>query len=332
MKKQTLLSISMLALLVSAAGSPLPGITVPAYAAADELPTLADLDKTVVAAATRALQELAEGKAIVLDDIKGQNKEHWVLAAKDDRGEVLVNKTSGEIVSVRVRFKLDEVNESLQAAVESTLKDLDAKGALRIDQVERVKWQKESAWKFTGDNVQVAIDPETGKLLHASAEYELGQVDPEIVQAAQEKINQLSGGQSLVLSPSVTLYQNPQKHIDTLWAFGDKDGNYAVGIGANTGKVVSVKMASQVAGENFVWENDIPQVFAQPFYTKEKAVAAAGPAVKQHFQIDLTGYDASVQFDTYTFTKPGMPTVIAKINKQGTFWDFLVTPENRLAN
>jgi hypothetical protein len=340
MKKQTLLSISMLALLVSAAASPFPGISstvhaannAPVPAAAPKMITIAELDKKVVDAATQAMQQLAEGKPIVLERVSGQNKDCWVLSAKDGRGEVLIAKNNGEIVSMRVRFQFGEVNAALKATVTSTLKEIDAKRSFNIREVERIKWEKQNIWSFNGEGVNIALEPGTGKLLSANAEYETAQVPASTVQAAQKTLNGLSGGKQVPLAPSATLYKNPQEHIDKLWGLSDKDGKYVVGIGAKTGKPVSIKMLEQISGDNFVFESDIPKVFAKPFYTKEKAIGAAGPAVKKHLQIDLTGYNMAVQHDTYTFTKKGKPTVIAQINKKGTFWSFLVTPENGLAN
>lgn len=340
MKKQTLLSISMLAVLVSAAASPLPGISstvhaannAPVPAAAPKMITIAELDKKVVDAAAQAMQQLAEGKPIVLERVSGQNKDCWVLSAKDGRGEVLIAKNNGEIVSMRVRFQFGEVNAALKATVTSTLKEIDAKRSFNIREVERIKWEKQNIWSFNGEGVNIALEPGTGKLLSANAEYETAQVPASTVQAAQKTLNGLSGGKQVPLAPSATLYKNPQEHIDNLWGLSDKDGKYVVGIGAKTGKPVSIKMLEQISGDNFVFESDIPKVFAKPFYTKEKAIGAAGPAVKKHLQIDLTGYNMAVQHDTYTFTKKGKPTVIAQINKKGTFWSFLVTPENGLAN
>ncbi|MEJ8547425.1 hypothetical protein [Brevibacillus borstelensis] len=340
MKKQTLLSISMLALLVSAAASPLPGIysivhaanNAPVPAEAPKMITIEELDKKVVDAAAQAMQQLAEGKPIVLEEVSGQNKDCWVLSAKDGRGEVLIAKNNGEIVSMRVHFKFDEVNAALKATVMSTLKEMDAKRSFNIRQVERIKWEKENIWSFNGEGVNVALEPGTGKLLYANAEYETAQVPASVVQAAQKTLKGLSGGQAVPLAPSATLYKNPQEHIDKLWGLSDKNGKYVVGIGAKTGKPVSIKMLEQISGDNFVFESDIPKVFAKPFYTKEKAIAAASSAVKKHFEIDLTGYNMAVQHDTYTFTKQGKPTVVAQINKKGTFWSFLVTPENGLAN
>lgn len=340
MKKQTLLSISMLAVLVSAAASPLPGISstvhaannAPVPAAAPKMITIAELDKKVVDAAAQAMQQLAEGKPIVLERVSGQNKDCWVLSAKDDRGEVLIAKSNGDIVSMRIRFKLDEVNAALKATVMNTLKEMDAKRSFNIREVERIKWEKQNIWSFNGEGVNVALEPGTGKVLHANAEYEAAQVPAAVVQAAQQTLKGLSGGKQVPLAPSATLYKNPQEHIDNLWGLSDKDGKYVVGIGAKTGKPLSVKMLEQISGDNFVFERDIPKVFAKPFYTIEKAIDAASPAVKKHFQIDLAGYDMAVQHDTYTFTKKGKPTVIAQINKKGTFWSFLVTPENGLAN
>ncbi len=340
MKKQTLLSISMLALLVSAAASPFPGISSAAHAASNpqvpaespKMITIAELDKKVVDAAAQAMQQLAEGKPIVLERVSGQNKDCWVLSAKDDRGEVLIAKSNGDIVSMRIRFKLDEVNAALKATVMNTLKEMDAKRSFNIREVERIKWEKQNIWSFNGEGVNVALEPGTGKVLHANAEYEAAQVPAAVVQAAQQTLKGLSGGKQVPLAPSATLYKNPQEHIDNLWGLSDKDGKYVVGIGAKTGKPLSVKMLEQISGDNFVFERDIPKVFAKPFYTIEKAIDAASPAVKKHFQIDLAGYDMAVQHDTYTFTKKGKPTVIAQINKKGTFWSFLVTPENGLAN
>ncbi|HZG82700.1 MAG TPA: hypothetical protein VEZ13_18240 [Brevibacillus sp.] len=335
--KKSLVSISLLALLAVGAptlcGTPLTAqaAAAPMTVAPEKWKTIAELDPKVVEAARLAMQALAEGKVIELDEIRGANQDCWVIAAKNNRGTVLVTKDTGEVVSVRVHFSLDEVNPQLRQTFENTLKEMDPKKEFSIDQVERVKWEKENIWSFSGMYANVSIDPQTGKVISASATYSLQEVPAQVAQTAQQTLRALSGNQAITLTPSVTLYKHPEQFIDKVWSFMDTGGNYGVGIGGATGKVVSLNKYAEIEGDKFVFAQDIPKVFAKPFYTKEEAVAAANPLVKKHFQLDLNGYNTAVQYDTYTFTKPGKPTVIGKINKNGVFWDILVTPENGLA-
>ncbi|USG65021.1 hypothetical protein NDK47_23325 [Brevibacillus ruminantium] len=334
--KKSLVSISLLALFATAAPT-LSGMPFTAQAAnptpapAEQWKTIAELDPKVVEAARQAMQALAEGKVIEMDEVRGANQDCWVLAAKNNRGTVLVTKDKGEIVSVRVKFTLDEINSELRKTFQNTLKELDPKKEFSVSEVERIKWEKENIWSFLGEKGYVSIDPQTGKVISANMSYSLQEVPPQVVQTAQQTLKALSGNQGSSLYPAVTLYHHPQEFISKVWAFRDAGGNYGVEIGADTGKAVSLDKLAEISGDKFVNQQDIPKVFAKPFYTTEKAIVAANPLVKKHFQLDLTGYSVAVQYDTYTFTKPGKPTVIGKINKNGIFWNFLATPENGLA-
>ncbi|GED59903.1 hypothetical protein ABER61_22715 [Brevibacillus formosus] len=264
MKKQTFLAVSMMTLLLSAA-VPFANMPAPAYAdtqaqsAPEAMKKLAQLDKNVVETAKQAMQKEAGSLPIELDEITGINADCWVISAKDNRGEVLVTKKEGTVVSVHVNFKFSEVATDLQNTIMSTLKSMDSTQAFTFDKVERVSSDMENRWVFKGENVTASID-------------------------------------------------------------------------AKTGKAVSAIMHNEFGDSNYVSDEDIPKVFAKPFYTKEKAIAAANPMVKKVFHMDLTGYNVSTKYNEYTFTKKGKPTVTASINKKGVFYDFTVTPENGMIN
>lgn len=337
MKKQTIVSVSMVALLLAAA-SPFINMETPVYAAVQgeavkaEMKTLAQLDKNVVEAATQAMQKQAGGVPIELDRISGENADCWVISAKNNRGEVLVTKKEGKVVFVKVTLKFNEVAANLQNTVTSTLKGMDAKRAYVIDSVERVNWEKENVWQFNGKNVSVSIDAETGKVNTASLRYTTQQMNAKVVDTAQKTLKSLSNGNTPGLLPDVTLVKDTQRHWDQVWSFMDSSRTYSIIIGAKTGKVVSATIFNEFRNDNYVSDEDIPKVFAKPFYTKEKAIVAVNPMMKKVFNIDLSGYNVSSKYNEYTFTKKGKPTVIASINKKGVFYDFTVTPENGLIN
>ena len=337
MKKQTIVAVSMVALLLAAA-SPFINMETPVYAAVQgeavkaEMKTLAQLDKNVVEAAKQAMQKQASGVPIELDRISGENADCWVISAKNNRGEVLVTKKEGKIVFVKVTLKFNEVAANLQNTVTSTLKGMDAKRAYVIDSVERVNWEKENVWQFNGKNVSVSIDAETGKVNTASLRYTTQQMNAKVVETAHKTLKSLSNGNTPGLLPDVTLVKDTQRHWDQVWSFMDSSRTYSIIIGAKTGKVVSATIFNEFINDNYVSDEDIPKVFAKPFYTKEKAIVAVNPMMKKVFNIDLSGYNVSSKYNEYTFTKKGKPTVIASINKKGVFYDFTVTPENGLIN
>ncbi|GIO09535.1 hypothetical protein J31TS6_55630 [Brevibacillus reuszeri] len=337
MKKQMIVAVGMVALLLAAA-SPFANMETPVYAAGQgeavkaEMKTLAQLDKNVVEAARQAMQKQASGIPIELDRISGENADCWVISAKDSRGEVLVTKKEGKVVFVKVTLKFNEVAANLQNTVTSTLKGMDAKRAYVIDSVERINWEKENDWQFNGKDVSVSIDAQTGKVNTASLRYTAQQMNAKVVETAHKTLKSLSNGNTQVLLPDVTLVKDTQRHWDQVWSFMDSSRTYSIIIGAKTGKVVSATIFNEFSNDNYVSDEDIPKVFAKPFYTKEKAIVAVNPMMKKVFNLDLSGYNVSSKYNEYTFTKKGKPTVIASINKKGVFYDFTVTPENGLIN
>ncbi|MFM1654925.1 hypothetical protein ACI7RC_22930 [Brevibacillus sp. B_LB10_24] len=336
MKKQ-LLAVSMMTLFLSAT-APFTSMSVFVYAAnqpqtaPEPMKTLAQLDKKVVEDAKQAMQKLAGNVTIELNEITGMNPDCWVISAKDNRGEVLVTKNEGKVVSARVIFKFSEVDADLQNTVMSTLKGMDGKQSFTIDQVDRINWEKENIWQFWGKDAVVIIDAATGKVNSASLDYHTNQIDPKAVDTAQKALQSLSNGKASELLPEVTLVKDSQRHLDLVWSFMDRERTYGIMIGAKTGKVLSATAYNEFSNDNYVSEEDLPQVFAKPFYTKEKAIAAANPVSKKILHIDLTGYNVSCTYNKYTFTKQGKPTVTASINKKGVFYDFIVTPESGMLN
>lgn len=337
MKKQTFLAVSMMTLLLSAA-VPFANMPAPAYAdtqaqsAPEAMKKLAQLDKNVVETAKQAMQKEAGSLPIELDEITGMNADCWVISAKDNRGEVLVTKKEGTVVSVHVNFKFSEVATDLQNTIMSTLKSMDSTQAFTFDKVERVSSDMENRWVFKGENVTASIDAKTGKPSVVSIKYSSQKVNPKVVDTAQKAMKALSNEKASALLPEVSLLKNSDYHLDQVWSFMDRGRTYSVFIGAKTGKAVSAIMHNEFGDSNYVSDEDIPKVFAKPFYTKEKAIAAANPMVKKVFHMDLTGYNVSTKYNEYTFTKKGKPTVTASINKKGVFYDFTVTPENGMIN
>ncbi|MET3292963.1 UNVERIFIED_CONTAM: hypothetical protein ABID98_005660 [Brevibacillus sp. OAP136] len=330
MKKHAIVSASLMALLLSAQ-APFPGIAQSAPVETVKKTTLAELDQKALEAARQEMQKLAEGAPIELDQIIGENPECWVISAKNGRGEVLVQKQGGAVVSVHVKFGFKEVSTALQNAVNNTLKSLDAKLANPIDRVERIKSSKENVWHFRGERAEVVIEAASGQVDYASIRYRQEQIAPKIVTTAKQSLIQLSGSQTTALEPSATLLKHPQRNLDRVWSFQDKTGKFSVMIGANTGTLVGVSNYSAVENKNYVAQEDIPKVFAKPMYTKGKAIAVINPMMKKIFHLDLTGYAVASKYNTYTFTKKGKPTVIASVNKAGVFYSVSVVPENGMS-
>ncbi|MGK5510011.1 hypothetical protein [Brevibacillus formosus] len=344
MKKQMVVAASMVALLLSAA-SPFTSMSTPVYAAeqanpvAEPMKKLAELDKKVVEAAQQALQKLAGNMKIELEEVTGRSTEGWVISAKDHKGRVEVSESDGKVVSVTAMFKPNEVPANLLQTATSTLQSMDSKHSVAVVFVQRHSWKNTDNWQFQGPGGAVTIDAGTEKVTHAQLQYvtkkdDSGQpvVEPKVVEAAKQALKTLSNGSASELAPGVMLYKSPDMDRELVWGFADKETNYRFEIGAKTGKVVSVTNFKETFGDKFVLPDQIPTVFAKSFYTPEKAIEAANPMAKKMFNLDLTGYTVTSKYNEYTFTKKGKPSVIASINKKGTFFEYTVKPENGMIN
>lgn len=108
-------------------------------------------------------------------------------------------------------------------------------------------------------------------------------------------------------------------------AFSDEHRQYYAKINAASSRLMSVANYTEFKG--YTSEEAHKKAFAKPFYTSDKAIAAAAPMAQQYFGLDLKGYQVHVKQEQYTFTKQGKPSVYGKINDKVTFWSMsLIAP------
>ncbi|CAI9002866.1 hypothetical protein EMIT07CA2_80228 [Brevibacillus sp. IT-7CA2] len=144
-----------------------------------------------------------------------------MIAAKNNRGEVLVTKQEGKVVSVSVKLKWSEVAADLQNTATSTLKGIGNQHAFTINWVERINWEKENIWLFKGQHASVSIDAATGKVNATTLNYTNEQLNPKVVDTAQKALKSLSNGKASALYPDVTLVKKSQERLDQVWIFMD---------------------------------------------------------------------------------------------------------------
>jgi len=73
-------------------------------------------------------------------------------------------------------------------------------------------------------------------------------------------------------------------------------------------------------------DKDFAKSFAKPKYTPKQAISAASGKVKSIFNVNLAGYKVTVKMNEYKFKKDKQPTIVGKINKEGKFYSFSLTP------
>ncbi|MFW5434501.1 hypothetical protein [Paenibacillus apiarius] len=290
------------------------------------------LDSKIIEKATQALQKFDPGQEVKLVSITGESgvgtdKGEWTLTSGHGH-HVNVDKQTGEIkgMSANRTYKLEELDKALQADIQEKWGLLELKGEFTPPNFSSYSKDDRGleTFSFSGgetedDDYYGNIDPKTRKVSSMGKLTTSDQVDQKIVKAAEEAMKKLPGASKLRKQVHVSLYDF--NHFNKTIDFQDQAGS-RVGIDSSSGKPSSVTYDKLL--NKFYAPKDIQKAFAKPYYTKEKAISAAKPMAKKHFDLDLTGYEVKVKHWEYTFTKKGQPTVTAFINEKGQFWEMRV--------
>ncbi|TQR46464.1 hypothetical protein [Paenibacillus popilliae] len=289
---------------------------------------IAKVKKAIKDAMPNSVYEMVDYSRVGMPNLP--EGEYIDFELQDKRGNIVVNAQSGEIVLFSLVADLKDVPLSILTAGKNKLKELDSKMA----QVKGA-YRGTDTWTLQGQNfaTSVTIDGKSGKVTKATVSYAKAP-DKSKVDIARKTMKLLNGGQDVKVRDGVNLNYNPQNKEGKVLEFYDEELKNSIlrimHIGADTGKVWGAELLREK--ESFKSDDEYKQAFAQPILTSEQAIAKAAPTVKQLFGVDLKGSKVSIQFDRYTFTKQGQPTVIALVNPKGTFHTFEQRPMKGLKN
>ncbi|EPY12444.1 hypothetical protein [Paenibacillus alvei] len=300
--------------------------------AAIEASALDKLDPAMLEKAKKALQELAPKRTMELAALHNGTEagyeylgeDRLLIEDKDNQARVMIGKAKGDILACEINFTWQELDTSLQSVIQKAMKSLDVQQKFKITQITRVKTDTDmNHWTFNGSNISGVIDAVTGEATYVSTDYDLAKIDSKWSALAKKTIQSLSADKSKQLRNFVQVYINMEAENQKTASFSDESGRYLIKINAATGKLMSFANSEEIT--RYASEEARKKAFAKPFYTSDKAIAAAAPTVKQYFDLDLKGYQVQVKQEQYTFTKQGKPSVYGKINEKGKFWSMSLT-------
>jgi len=285
---------------------------------------IAKVKKAIKDAIPNSVYEIADYSRVGMPNLP--EGEYIDFELQDKRGNIVVNAQSGEIVLFSLVADLKDVPLSILTAGKNKLKELDPKMA----QVKGA-YRGTDTWTLQGQNfASVTIDGKSGKVTKATVSYAKAPEKSKL-DIARKTMKLLNGGQDVKVLNGVNLNYYPQNKEGKVLEFIDAGLKICIlHIGADTGKIWEAVLLREE--ESYKSDDEYKQAFAQPILTSEQAIAKAAPTVKQLFGVDLKGSKVSIQFDRYTFTKQGQPTVIALVNPKGTFHTFEQQPMKGLKN
>lgn len=293
--------------------------------------TVEELKPEIVRKAEQALQELGVGKPVTLYGATDYS-DRWFLYTRDDSGSiVIVEKATEEPIVVKRIIPYSELDAKLQQTAEETLQQMEPGHDLVFEEAIRYKSKTENRWiiqdksktenrRITqNEQFEVIIDAATGKVEEASLSYAPEQVDAKIKAAAEQAYNAFSQDKDLKAN-TIKKRKTPQKHVWELY----QDNSLAVQVGVRTNQVLSVEQSYKNYHPGN--ESEARKQYATPFYTEQQAIAKISPLAKQVLNIDLGGYEVSVELNEYMFTKKGSEAIKGTVNSKGDFWRLEMIP------
>ncbi|MDY8021620.1 hypothetical protein [Paenibacillus polymyxa] len=325
--------ISAVAVLIFVATAlPVQAATIPTAAETTDK-QVGSLTPTVVSRLEKAVQELIGSKtAFQFDDVTDMGKT-WIVEGGLEDGTATLqteyNKEKNRVDSTTIRYKISSLgkamNAPLKAKVLNSAKAFDSKRPLQFEAFWRVKSPYQSNkpsnyWVFWGAGEQASslyMDVDRGNGITINADYALKQVDPVLLNRAMNTFKRVSGQRITVQHAS--RYKDETKG-HSYWSFEDANEASEVKISAVTGKVLAVS----TYGVDWNDDADFKKTFASPKYTASEALKLVKPKAQMLFNINLSGYKVNVQGNQYTFSKQqkGADSIVAKVNKKGTFYAY----------
>ncbi|KKO54901.1 hypothetical protein XI25_04205 [Paenibacillus sp. DMB20] len=304
----------------------------------------ADLDQKLAEAAEKAIEQYGNGKTFQLEeaskdkylaDEKNQ-KESWIIQAKDRSAVISVDAISGEVLTVSLSFAMDEVTEAYEThlkAAQSEAKQLNGKSETSFTQAHFFKSnnklnQTETITFSTDDDQFLQLDAKTGKLQAYQLKYKAADVDRKITATAEKAVKSM--GNSKVL-PFTDI---ERKKYDGLNGEEVWDLKRKIEVKGDPAKYGAVEMGKD--GKTFVVEatatvevktGKLVSVTVKPktdnqkgkTLTEKEGIALAGPAAKKLFGVSLSDYTLKVDKDwgDYKFSSKGKESIVAKFDGYG---------------
>ncbi|MCE5169677.1 hypothetical protein LQV63_10160 [Paenibacillus profundus] len=267
-------------------------------------------------------------------DLSGKNMEFarvlnqdgvWVIESKDGKSQLSIIKKTGEMEYVNIFLTFDQLDDTWKNKAMTALKNMAGEREFKVERVDinRHANDKETRTSMGGKGFAVSF---TDSSQVVTVEYPIKEVDRSVLQTVEQALKQFTGGTAHKLT-SATRYDininDPREQADiwSLWG-GDKKQSLYVQVGAKTGKVTQISVTKEETPEKDK---------AYGSLKADKVKAAAAPAAKKMFGIDLKDY-AMEQTNRYenhfVFAKKGSPTLEARIDLKGNCYSLAVKPAN----
>lgn len=283
--------------------------------------TIANLDAKTVGLAKNAMKKLA-GKDVELYGVEDGVDGLIFIYPKSGKakGQVVFNQKTGKIYSAILYLtvkELDAMSPSYKNKALAELKKAEPKRTIAFHKVSRVMGNLSSNGVMTsieGNDINVTYENDT--LASITIQYDLKQVNPKMVKAAQQAMKNYSGTRKSMSQQWIRVYRSINGKNDTL---SFQKTTSMIEIDTNTGKVVHVSSLDLMPTITPETEKKCKKI------SNKQISMNASVEVKQVFGINIQGYSMKRDRDTVIFHKKGAPTVTGKINMKGQFWSLSVT-------
>lgn len=299
-----------------------------------------DVDRKLAESAEKAIEQYGNGKTFQLEEAfkdsyfaDNKQKESWIIQSKDRSAVVSVDAVSGKVLTVSLRFKLEEVTgeyASYLKAAQSAAKQFHKNAELVFTEAQffqnNIAEHKSELMTFGAkDNQFIQIDTKTSKPLNYRFTYNAAEVDRKIIGVAEQAVKSM--GISKVQPFTNIEYEKYEgreewKLARKIEVKGDLRKNGAVRIDENnrafvveaaatieakTGKLISITVKPKTDSQK------------RKSLTKEQGIAIAKPVAKKLWGVDLSSYEVKADKDwgDYAFSSKGKAAIAAKFDTFG---------------
>lgn len=289
----------------------------------DKLMQFSDLDPKVQETARKWVKDLS-GKSMEFGKVY-ESDGVWVIGTKDGKRSISIKKT-GEMEYVNVFLTFEQLDDTWKSKAMTALNNVAGEREYKVERVDiyRHANDKETRTSMGGEGFAVSF---TDSSRTVTVHYPIKEVDRSVLQTANQALKQFTGSTAHKLTSATRYdidYPEEKSNIWSLWG-GDKKQSLYVQVGAKTGKVTQISVTKEETPEK-------DKTYAS--LKADKVKAAAAPAAKKMFGIDLKDY-AMEQTNRYenhfVFTKKGSPTLEARIDLKGHCYSIgIISPDGKI--